>query len=111
MSNTLEEYEQKKVIVEEYCKGPAIVWDDDNFPLYVDVMKNYPHSKYVHTVSKYAETFLPGKLMDDSYTLYANRFCDIQNIVSFFENQNYSCQELEFTTDFHKVYHVLKNTR
>ena len=110
-TNRLAEYERKEEIIKTFCKGPAIVWDDEDYPLFVDVLKNYPHSKYYHTVSKYADAFFSDYLMDDSYTLYANRFCDIQSILRFFESQNYSCQELEFKTDFHKVYLLVKNAQ
>lgn len=105
----LTEYAHKKVFVEKHCKGPAIVWDTDDFPLFVDVLKNYPHSKYIHTVSKYSKTYLADKLECNDYTLYVNNFCDINEVLQYFEGQNFSYQESELEADFHKVYRLSKN--
>lgn len=109
IANMYERTDKKKTFLTYIANKPAIILDSDKTGAYSDIVVNYDHPVYFATNSIHARDFLADKMTEDFYVLYLTHSYK-ENFVDFFSQLGYTCEELNYSTDFHSVYSLVKST-
>ncbi len=98
------ESEEKKSFCNQYSSKEAILFDDNNLVIYLDIPLKFKHPAYIHTDNLHANTYLADKLISDEYVLYAGDGADVSEISDLLREKNYICEKIDYKLQFWEVY-------